>query len=62
VNPGRIGAIVRTMSMDVSALGSVYLGGVRVDTLARTGQVTSSPGTPSTFLTPYSRKESSLIA
>ncbi|HEX7598549.1 MAG TPA: sterol carrier protein domain-containing protein [Polyangia bacterium] len=29
------------VSMDVSALGSVYLGGVRVDTLARTGQVTS---------------------
>jgi len=29
------------VSMDVSALGSLYLGGVRVDTLARTGQVTS---------------------
>jgi len=27
------------VSMDVSALGSLYLGGVRADTLARTGQV-----------------------
>lgn len=29
------------VSMDLSALGSLYLGGVRVDTLARTGQVAS---------------------
>jgi predicted acetyltransferase len=34
------------VSMDVSALGSLYLGGVRVDTLARTGQVAAkSPAT-----------------
>jgi predicted acetyltransferase len=29
------------VSMDISALGSLYLGGVRADTLARTGQVVS---------------------
>jgi predicted acetyltransferase len=29
------------VSMNVSALGSLYLGGVRADTLARTGQVVS---------------------
>jgi len=29
------------VSMDVAALGSLYLGGVRVDTLARTGGVTA---------------------
>jgi predicted acetyltransferase len=30
------------VSMDVAALASLYLGGVRVDTLARSGQVTST--------------------
>jgi predicted acetyltransferase len=29
------------VSMDMAALGSLYLGGVRADTLARTGQVTA---------------------
>ena len=30
------------VAMDVAALGSLYLGGVRVDALARTGQVTAT--------------------
>ncbi|HEY5247982.1 MAG TPA: GNAT family N-acetyltransferase [Dermatophilaceae bacterium] len=38
------------VSMDVAALGSLYLGGVRADTLARTGQIVSrSPAALDTF-------------
>jgi len=45
------------VSMDISALGSLYLGGVRASVLARTGQITGSPGAIDTLDTLFGHKE-----